>query len=292
MYLAVRGTVGIYGVIGVALHQELDSFENSLMLSILGECGLALEKDLFARKREEAATQAKNEQLRANLLRSISHDLRTPLTSISGNAGVLMNNGETLDANKRRELYADIYDDAMWLINLVENLLSVTRIEEGSMQLHLEAELMEEVVAEALRHVNRLSAQHTIQVRQSEDFILAKMDSRLIIQVVINLVDNAIKYTPPGSTIDISVTKHDGMVEVSVADDGPGIPDETKQRVFDMFYTINNGIADSRRSLGLGLALCKAIVAAHGGTITVENNMPKGTVFRFTLPAEEANLHE
>lgn len=160
------------------------------------------------------------------------------------------------------------------------------------MQLHLEAELMEEVVAEALRHVNRLSAQHTIQVRQSEDFILAKMDSRLIIQVVINLVDNAIKYTPPGSTIDISVTKHDGMVEVSVADDGPGIPGETKQRVFDMFYTINNGIADSRRSLGLGLALCKAIVAAHGGTITVENNMPKGTVFRFTLPAEEANLHE
>ena len=151
---------------------------------------------------------------------------------------------------------------------------------------------MDEVVSEALKHINRKSKEHTIRVTSGKDFILAHIDAKLIVQVIINLVDNAIKYTPVGSVIEIHTDQKEQWVTVSVSDNGPGIPDETKQRVFDMFYTINNGLADSRRSLGLGLALCKAIVAAHGGTITVENNMPKGTVFRFTLPAEEANLHE
>lgn len=293
LYLAVRSKSHVYGVVGIVMGQSLiDSFENSIVLSILGECALAMENEQIAAEKEEAAVLAKNEQLRANLLRSISHDLRTPLTSISGTAGVLLASGQSLSEEKKKQLYNTIYDDSLWLINLVENLLSVTKIEDGTMNLRLTAELMDEVITEALRHINRKSVEHHITVKQSEEFILAKMDARLIIQVIINIVDNAIKYTPKGSSITISTSKAKGRVIVEIADDGPGIPDEAKPRIFDMFYTANTKVADSRRGLGLGLALCKSILNVHGGEITVSDNKPTGTVFRFTLPAEEVTLHE
>ena len=262
------------------------------MLSILGECALALESENAMREREAAAVLAKNEQLRANLLRSISHDLRTPLTSISGSAGVLLESEKNLDEGQRRQLYSDIYEDSLWLINLVENLLSVTKIEDGTMRLNPTAELVEEVVGEALRHVSRKSAEHHIQTHFPDEFLLAKMDARLIVQVLINLVDNAIKYTPVGSTIAVSAARQGQWAVISVADDGDGIPDSAKARIFDMFYTVNSGVADSRRSMGLGLALCKSIVTAHGGEIAVADNTPHGTVFSFTLPIEEVTLHE
>lgn len=293
LYLAVRVSDMVYGVVGIGLAGEahLDSFENSIVLSILGECALALENERAIREREESAVLAKNEQLRANLLRSISHDLRTPLTSISGNAGVLLANGEALGTKKCKQLYTAIYDDSLWLINLVENLLSVTRIEDGTMQLKLTAELVDEAVAEAVRHISRQSAEHHIIIRQQEDFLLAKMDARLIVQVIINIVDNAVKYTPKGSTITITTRKEGKWAAVEIADDGPGIPDDAKPRIFDMFYTAGAHSADSRRSLGLGLALCKSIINAHGGEISVADNQPSGTIFRFTLPAEEVTLH-
>lgn len=294
LYLAVRVNNAVYGVVGIVMDSSraLDAFENSILLSILGECALALENEKAAKDKEDAAVLAKNEQLRANLLRSISHDLRTPLTAISGNAGVLISNGSMLDDEKKQMLYRDIYDDSLWLINLVENLLSVTRIEDGSMHLKMSAELMDEVITEALKHVDRKITEHKLTVRQPDEYILAKMDARLIVQVIINIVDNAVKYTPSGSSIEISVTKEKGMVAVSISDNGPGIPDADKPRIFDMFYTSGKDIGDSRRSMGLGLALCKSIINAHGGTISVSDNKPHGTVFRFTLPAEEVNLHE
>lgn len=294
LYLAVRVNNAVYGVVGIVMDSSraLDAFENSILLSILGECALALENEKAAKDKEDAAVLAKNEQLRANLLRSISHDLRTPLTAISGNAGVLISNGSMLDDEKKQMLYRDIYDDSLWLINLVENLLSVTRIEDGSMHLKMSAELMDEVITEALKHVDRKITEHKLTVKQPDEYILAKMDARLIVQVIINIVDNAVKYTPSGSSIEISVTKEKGMVAVSISDNGPGIPDADKPRIFDMFYTSGKDIGDSRRSMGLGLALCKSIINAHGGTISVSDNKPHGTVFRFTLPAEEVNLHE
>lgn len=292
LYLAVRVKTAVHGVVGIALDtgERLEAFENSLVLSILGECALALEKDLFRRTQEEAVTHAKNEQLRANLLRSISHDLRTPLTSISGNAGVLLSN--SLEEGKKQQLYTDIYDDSMWLINLVENLLSVTRIEDGTMQIHMQAELIEEIIFEALRHVNRKSEEYKIIVEPIEDIILVKVDSQLIIQVIMNIVDNAIKYTPVGSTITIGAKKQGDMVQIEIADDGTGISDESKDKIFDMFYTANNKIADSRRGLGLGLALCQSIIIAHKGKISVADNYPNGTVFKFTLQAQEVDLVE
>lgn len=293
LYLAVRVNDRVYAVVGIEMGaQPLAAFENSIMLSILGECALALENEKNAREKAEAALLAKNEQLRANLLRSISHDLRTPLTSISGNASNLLFNGDSFDADTKKQLYTDIYDDSMWLINLVENLLAVTRIEDGSLSLNISEDLVEDAVAEALNHIDRKSDEHRISVEHEEEYLLAKMDARLIVQVIINIVDNAVKYTPKGSHIRIHTGKRDGKACISISDDGQGIPDEMKPRVFDMFYSGANQIADSRRSLGLGLALCKSIVNAHGGTIAVSDNVPHGTIFTFTLPLGEAQIHE
>lgn len=293
LYLAIRVNQQVYGVVGIAMQGiPLDSFENSVLLSILGECALALENIKNAREKEEAAILAKNEQLRANLLRAISHDLRTPLTSISGSAGNLLANYQKMDDAIRVQTFTDIYDDSMWLINLVENLLAITRIEGGQVHLTQSVELMDEVITEALRHISRKSKEHTIQVRSSQEFLLARIDAKLIVQVVINLVDNAIKYTPAGSVIEIHTVQEGKWVIVSVSDNGPGIPDEQKPMIFDMFYSGANQIADSRRSLGLGLSLCKSIVTAHGGKIWVKDHSPKGAEFTFTLPAGEVELNE
>ena len=143
-----------------------------------------------------------------------------------------------------------------------------------------------------LGDVYKRQKEHTIRVSSGKDFILAHIDAKLIVQVIINLVDNAIKYTPVGSVIKIHTEQKNKLVIVSVADNGPGIPDEQKPRVFDMFYSGANKVVDSRRSLGLGLSLCKSIVTAHGGTIFVSDNLPNGTVFTFTLPAGEVEIHE
>lgn len=293
LYLPIHISQRVYGVIGIAMDEyPLDAFQHSVLLSMLGECALALENIRNIKEKEEAAIFAKNEQLRANLLRTISHDLRTPLTSISGNASNLMSNYQKMDDDSRAQIFLDIYDDSMWLINLVENLLAITRLEDNRVCLNQSVELIDEVIAEALQHVNRRRSEHPIHVIGTDELILAQVDAKLMVQVIINIIDNAIKYTPAGSAIEIRTRQREDMVEVSIADYGPGIPQEQKAHVFDMFYSGANTIADSRRSLGLGLYLCKIIVTAHGGEISVSDNEPHGAVFTFTLPIGKVELHE
>ena len=282
----------VYGTVIIEGSEPLEAFENSVLLSILGECALALENSRNTAEKEEAKLQAESEKLRANLLRSISHDLRTPLTAISGNASILLSDSENLDVDARKQMYGDIYDDSAWLHNLVENLLAVTKIEEGRMELKTQPQLAEEIVSEAMQHISRKRSEHTITVTHEDELLLAQCDARLIVQTIINLVDNAIKYTPVGSHIWVSTRWEESMAVFSVADDGPGIPDQEKKQIFQMFYTGSTAVADSRRSLGLGLSLCKSIVTAHGGTITVSDNQPVGTVFTFTIPAGEVEVHE
>lgn len=292
LYLAIRVNNNVYGVVGIVIdEQPLDSFEKSILLSIIGECALALENEKNAYEKEKVAILAKNEQLRANLLRAISHDLRTPLTSISGNASNLLSNGDSFDEATKKQMYTDIYDDSMWLINLVENLLAVTRIEENNVNLRIIDDLVDDVVSEELRHVNRKSVEHHIEVKHKDEFLIAKMDARLIVQVIINIVDNAIKYTPQGSHILIQTERQGNKAVISISDDGEGMSDEVKERVFDMFYSGINKVVDSHRSLGLGLALCKSIINAHGGEISVSDNIPQGSIFTFTLPIG-GQIHE
>lgn len=292
-YYPLRNVDRVLAVAGIEASKEPKAaFEDSIIQSVLGECALALENERNAREKQESEILAENERLRANLLRSISHDLRTPLTSISGNASNLIYNSESFDRQTRQQIYTDIYDDSMWLVNLVENLLAVTRIEDGKMELRLSTELLEDIINEAVKHIDRKISERKLILKLSEDIILVKVDARLMVQVIINLVDNAVKYTPPGSEICIETRREGDKAVLTVSDNGGGIPDDIKPRIFDMFYTGSSRLADSRRSLGMGLSLCKSIVNAHGGEISVEDNLPHGCVFRIILPTGEVELHE
>ena len=294
LYLAIRTGQQVFGVVGIPMEKQPqpDAFTSSVLFSILGECALALESLRNAEEKEKAAVLAKNEQLRANLLRSISHDLRTPLTSISGNADTLLHSYNVLDEQTRKQIFTDIYDDAQWLTGLVENLLSITKISDGSVKLRLSDQVVDDIVSEALRHIDRRSAEHHITVDCGDVPLLVRVDAGLIMQVLINLVNNAIKYTPAGSNIWVTAALREDAVEICVSDDGHGIPNELKERVFEMFFTGSNPIGDSRRSLGLGLALCQAIIHAHHGEIKLKDNSPHGCIFSFTVPLSEVNLNE
>lgn len=285
----------VVGVLAIAADPNaLTPEERTLADAIVSEGELALDRARAMEAREEAAVLAKNEQLRANLLRSISHDLRTPLTSISGNADVLLDQGSTgtavLDSQTRRNMLKSIRSDALWLNATVENLLAITKLEGGGMHLSTTLELMDDIVEEALRHVNPAVREHDLKVVSFDEPALVNVDARLMVQVVVNLVNNAVTYTPAGSHIVISIAVVDGSVACAVADDGPGIDPEDQARIFESFYTANHGLADGHRSVGLGLSLCRSIMLAHGGSIEVAAADPHGSVFTIELPAADVSF--
>ncbi len=292
VYRAVAITDRVYGVVGVRVgNRPFELLENSIFVSIVGECALAIDNVHNRKEQERATLEARQEQLRANMLRAISHDLRTPLTSIAGNADFLLNSYDKLDDGTRKQIFSDIYDDSMWLYALVENLLSVTRLN-GTVQLNLTCELAEDLIDGALRRIHRRSNGYVLTKKLPDVPLLVNVDTKLILQVLVNLVDNALKYTPEGSEITLSAEPTDNGVMFSVADNGAGIADALKDKVFEMFYTGDNAVADGRRSLGLGLALCKSIVTAHGGTMSVTDNVPHGAVFSFVLPKGGSDVGE
>ena len=292
-YIPLSGNKNMFGVVVIKLKQNpIEPFENSILLSIIGECSLAIENYYNLKEKELNEILAKNEQVRANLLRAISHDLRTPLTSIMGNSDNLLFNNKILDEDIKIQMYSEIYEDSLWLINLVENILSITKLENGKIKLNYTTELVDDIIDEALKHINKNKIKHSIIVKRFKDLLLVNVDVRLVIQVFINLIDNAIKYTPEGSTIIISVTKNESKAIINVIDNGPGIKDKDKDRIFEMFYTGDNIIVDGRKSLGLGLSLCKSIINAHGCEITLSSNGPTGTIFTFDLPIKEVTIHE
>ena len=294
LYMAVRSEGRVWAVIGIRADNSppIDEYRKNLMISILDECAMAVEKDHMTREKQRMEENARQESLRANLLRSISHDLRTPLTSISGNAAILMENQGQLSEASLKRLYISIYDDAIWLNGLVENLLTITRTENGTVKLNVQTELVADTVEEALRHIDRDATHRHIVTDLPEEMLLARMDAGLIVQVLVNLLNNAVKYTPKGARIIVGVRREGDMALIRVEDDGQGVPPGDEGRVFDMFYTGVKRSPDSRRGIGLGLALCKSIVQAHGGEIGVENIQPHGARFWFTLPIVEVEGYE
>ena len=293
LYYSLRIQEHVYGVVGVAVHgSPLDASEQGVLASVVGECSLALENARNAKEKEESILLAENERLRANLLRAVSHDLRTPLTSIMGNADNLITSGDALDPATRSQVYHDIYDDAQWLTGMVENLLSASRMNEGKLNLNITTELVDDLVGEAVRHLGKRLDKYAFEWEKPDRLLFIRADGRLIIQVILNLLDNAMKYTQPGSHIWVSACGAEDGVHVRVEDDGPGIPDDQKQHIFDLFYTSGNPAGDNRRGLGVGLALCQSILKAHDGRIWVEDRYPQGVRFEFVVPEEEVTVDE
>lgn len=290
LFLSVRGTQGVMGIVGIPIagYSIPDAFEKNLMIAILSECGLSQERIRLQEERNKAALQTQKERLQANLLRAVSHDLRTPLTNISGSADMLMQEESALDPAIRKKLYTAIYDDTNWLINMTENLLVATHLETNKESFKMSPELIEDLFQSVVAHLDRRAAEHHISVHLEDATLMAAMNARLIQRVIINIMNNAIQYTPKESNIELSAVKKGNVVQISVTDDGPGIPNDAKRHLFDLFYTTGQGKADCQRGLGLGLNLCQSIVAMHGGKIDVLDHMPAGTIFQFTLPLVSA----
>lgn len=230
--------------------------------------------------------KAWNERERANLLRAISHDLRTPLSGIMGTSEMLMDMTDKED--RHQELLQGIYQDADWLKSLVENILSLTRLQDVKIVIQKEMEAIEEVIGCAVAHVERSFPEREIQVEIPEEFRLVPMDAKLIEQVITNLLDNAVKHTRPQEAITVSASYTEDELLVSVRDEGEGIAEADVSNLFKIFYTSKTRSVDVKRGIGLGLTICETVVNAHGGTIIGRNRTDrKGAEFIFTLPLTE-----
>jgi len=259
-----------------------------VLQSVAGQIALAVEWELLNESRMQVQKDMEREQHRSNLLRAVSHDLRTPLTGISGAANTALENDGQLDADTRRQLLKSICDDADWLIQIVENLLSVTRFDEGRLALNMKNEVIEEIVSESIEHIEKHLHNHMLVTDIKQSSALVPMDGKLIEQVLVNLIDNAIKHTPEGTTIQVNSWCDENNATFEIRDDGPGIDEKDLPHLFDRFLTQMEGHADTQRGVGLGLSISKTIIAAHGGEIVVFNASPHGAVFRFTLPLSES----
>jgi two-component system sensor histidine kinase KdpD len=225
--------------------------------------------------------QIETERLRNSLLSSVSHDLRTPLAAITGAASTLIENNHTLNPEDRLELAQVTYEEAERLNRLVSNLLDMTRLESGGVQVEKEWQPLEEVIGTTLARLGKRLHEHPVVVNLPPDLPLVPFDSMLIEQVLVNLLENTIKYTPTGSPVELSARRESDAVIVEIVDHGPGLKRGDEQRIFDKFY---RSMPTAGRGVGLGLTICRAIVETHGGRIWAENRAEGGAVFRFTLP--------
>ncbi|MBZ9621367.1 DUF4118 domain-containing protein [Clostridium sp. FP2] len=285
-YHPIKGQNKILGIIGIACLEEdtLSKNEKILLESVSTQIALAIEREDLYQKKKNINLEAERERVRGNLLRSISHDLRTPLTGILGSVSTITDNYDILDNDTKKELLDIIYEDTSWLIHSVENILSMTRIDEGKLEIKKDTEVVEEIVAESIARVKRFSGSHNIVTDLPENMVILFVDGLLIEQVLINLIDNAIKYTQDDSIIAVKVTVKEDNVVFDISDNGKGIPEEDITSIFDRFYTKTKGDCLEKRGIGLGLAICKSIIEAHGGCMEALNNSSGGATFRFSLP--------
>jgi two-component system sensor histidine kinase KdpD len=281
---ASQGTLGVLGVQPAHAARLLEPEQFHLLETFANQTALAIERSQLSVAAQEAQVQAESERLRATLLSTVSHDLRTPLAIITGSLSGVLDGWATLDEPTRRELTQAAHDEAERLSRLVGNLLDVTKLESGAAKVHKEWQPLEEVIGAALHRLDAALHGRAVTVELPRDLLAVPLDGVLIEQVLINLLENALAYTPATTPITISAMRHDQGVEVAVADRGPGVPEGDEQRLFDKFYRAQRG--GDRRGVGLGLTICRGIVEAHGGQIWAENRPGGGAVFRFWLPID------
>lgn len=288
-YLPVIGQGGALGMIGISLPEAmiLTNVQTKFLDTIASQIAAVLERERLYEKQEKTQIQVQRERLRADMLRAISHDLRTPLTGIMGSASTVIDNFETISDDVKKTFLHNIYDDAYWLNEMVENILNMTRFDEGKIKLNIEQEAAEEIIAEAISRVKKHAGEHKILAEMPPGIVLLNVDGVLITQVLVNLLENAINYTPDGSEIVVALSQEKNYVVFEVSDNGPGISEENLPHMFERFYSRNEKCYGARRGTGLGLSLCKSIIEAHRGNISIKNNKPHGTVVKFCVPAKE-----
>ncbi len=260
--------------------------QRKLLETFIGQIAQAVERVRLAEQARAAAVQMEAESLRNSLLSSISHDLRTPLATIVGSASTLAENGTALKADDRRELSRAIHHEALRMSSLIDNILDMARLDAGAARLNRQWHMLEEIVGTVLNRLRERLEGRAVEVKLPPDLPLVHVDAVMIEQVLANLLENAARYTPAGTPIEISAERSAFTVTVEVADRGPGIPRGQEEQLFEKFYQVNRESAQS--GVGLGLAICRAIVEAHGGYIRARNRPRGGAVFSFTLMQQQA----
>jgi two-component system sensor histidine kinase KdpD len=287
LYVPLVASAGAIGVVAVRPKDDallLDPERLHLLESLVNQVALAIERTRLSDKAQQAHVQMETERMRNAILSSVSHDLRTPLATITGAASSLAEGQDGLNAAARKDLARSICREADRLDRLLKNLLDMMRIEAGAVQLSREWHPIDEVVGAALARLEGRLRDHTVNTTFPADLPLVLVDGVLLEQVIINLVENAVKYVPAGTIIDLVATANDREIVVDVADRGPGIPFGEESRIFNKFY---RGKSAREGGVGLGLTICRGIVEAHGGRIWVEHRPGGGAIFRFTIPLPE-----
>lgn len=283
-YLPLRAPRGTVGVLGIFMPEgPLPTDQRQMVESLASQAAVALERAGLADEARAAWERVETEFLRNTLLSGVSHELRTPLAAITGSASALVDAGDDLSAESRKQLLETITSESERMDRLINNLLDMTRLEAGGLCLKREWQPIQEVVVSALHHLDRRLAAREVITNLSDDLPLVNIDGVAIEQVLANLIDNAVEYTPANTPLEINARFDEGAVMIEVADRGPGLSPGIERRVFDKFFRAAKG--ESRRGIGLGLAIARGIVEAHGGTITAANRPGGGAIFRFTLPS-------
>jgi len=292
-YLPIISQNGVLGVIGISLPTSLalTNVQKEFLDAIVPQIAVILERERLYEKQQETQMEVQRERLRADMLRTISHDLRTPLTGIMGLASTMLDNFDSVNDDIKKNFLHSIYDDADWLNELVENILNMTRFEEGKIKLNIGQEAAEEIIAEAISHVKKRAPEYKIHARMPDEIILLQVDGVLIRQVLVNLLSNAVNYSPERSEVTVSVCRKKDRVVFKVSDNGPGISQDDLPHIFQRFYSRHDNSRGPRRGTGLGLSLCKSIVEAHSGEIFVRNIEPHGTMVCFYIPLMEETCH-
>lgn len=289
MELAIKGLVKELGRLKVFFSNTAPNVEQKwLVETVAAQIGMSLDRELIYNERENIRIVMEKEHLKSNLLRSISHDLRTPLTGIAGASSYILQRSKSLDLASIEQLVGDINEQAVWMTTLVENMLGMMRIDNGKLEIKKEIEVVDDVINEAVTHVIGLDKRN-FRLIIPEELITVPMDGKMIVQVLINLLNNAVNHTPKDCLIELSVNKVYGYVEFNVADGGAGIDPSIKDNLFEAFITSGKIGADGKKGIGLGLTICKAFVQAHGGSISAEVSQLGGMLFKFKLPLQEEN---
>ena len=240
------------------------------------------------KKQEKLRIETEKEAVRANLLRAMSHDIRTPLTSIVGNITAILDNGDSFSPDQRRRLLEDVNEDAQWLIRMVENLLSITRMSGGQAKIEKDCEAAEEIVGVAVSKFAKRFPALRVSVEVPDEVLMVPMDATLIRQVIMNLLENAAIHGGSVTHICVTLSREGENACFSISDNGVGIPKEKLPTIFKGGLSgVSHSNFDMKKNMGIGLSVCYTIVKAHGGTMTAENLESGGACFRFYLPLEE-----
>jgi two-component system sensor histidine kinase KdpD len=289
LFVPLTGSQRTLGAVGVR-SQDPERFSDPEQRRLLETCAsliaLSLERDQSVLEASEAQVRIQAEQMRNSLLSSVSHDLRTPLAVIAGASSSLLGRQHDQCIGDERMLLQTIVEESRRMTRLVDNLLDMTRLESGSLVINKQWHVLEEIVGSAIGRLKHELQQHTVSVDIPVDLPLINVDGVLLEQAFVNLLENAARYTPRGSQIDISARRNDQSTEIVVADNGPGLLAGSEKRIFEKFFR-GTVAADSRRGVGLGLAICEAIVRAHGGLISARNRPTGGAEFTIRLPSQE-----